>query len=356
MRRRLLPFVVAALVALPACGDLLDPAAAVVHGDKIPIEDVQEQVDEFVASDGYEELAAQGNGPALEREAEQRRLTDLIRRAVLVPAAEEYDVEVTDADVDQSIDEFVDAQFEGQRGRLEEDLKEQGLTQAQFRDIVYDQVLHDSLRAEVTADVQPSEEDVRAFYEENRAEYQTSRARHILVEDRALAEQLAARLQGAGAGNVEDLFAELAREHSIDEGSARKGGDLGFNPAGTFVAPFEKALEQLGEGEVSDVVGTEFGWHVIYLADERIEPFESVRPGIEQQLVGETQDEAWNEYLRGLFEDADIEVNPRYGVFDEQTFSVVDPDADDIPAGEAPAVDPSPSAPVFPAPPPPPPG
>lgn len=354
MRRAPLLLAAAALVALPACGDLLDPAAAVVYGEKIPIEDVQEEVDEFVASEGYKGLAAQGNGPAIEREEEQSTLTDLIRRAVLAPAAEEYDIVVTDEDVQQSFDEFVDAQFDGQVGRLEEDLKEQGLTVAQFREIVYDQVLHDSLRAEVTADVRPSEEDVRAFYEENRTEYRTARARHILVRERPLAAQLAARLQAASPENVEDLFVELARRHSIDESSAPKGGDLGYTPPGTFVAPFDKAIGELGVGEVSDAVGTEFGWHVIYLVGERIEPFENVREGIEQQLLGPAQDEAWNEYLRGLFEEADIEVNPRYGVFDERTFSVVDPDADDIPAGEAPAVDPSPSAPVFPAPPPPP--
>lgn len=353
MRRRFFVVAAAALVALPACGDLLDPAAAVVYGEKIPIEDVQEEVDEFLESDSYKELAAQGDGPAFEREAEQRRLTDLIRRAVLAPVAQEHGIEVTEADVDEAVDAFVDAQLEGQRGRLEEDLKERGLTEAQFRDIMYDQILHDSLRAEITADVQPSEEDVRAFYEDNRAEYRTTRAQHILVEDRALADQLAARLQGANAGNVEDLFADLARRHSLDPGSARKGGDLGYQPAGTFVEPFENALARMGEGEISDPVKTEFGWHVLYLADVRVEPFERVRAGIEQQLVGETQDEVWSEYLRELFEEADIEVNPRYGVFDEELFGVVDPDADDIPAGEAPAVDPSPSVPVVPAPPPP---
>jgi hypothetical protein len=68
------------------------------------------------------------------------------------------------------------------------------------------------------------------------------------------------------------------------------------------------------------------------------------------------QDRAWNEFLDELFEEADVEVNPRYGVFDEETREVVDPDADDIPAGEAPAPDAEPSAPSFPAPVPPPPG
>ncbi|HEX2296539.1 MAG TPA: SurA N-terminal domain-containing protein, partial [Actinomycetota bacterium] len=204
------------LLAAPACGDLLDPAAAVVYGRKIPIEDVQRQLDAYVASRGFEQLAAQGDAGALKREFEQGRLTDFIMRAVLTPAAEERGIEVTEEDVDQRIEEFVEAQFEGQPAQLEEALNEQGLTQAQFREIIHDQILNESLRAAVTADVEPAEEDVQAFYEENRAEFETTRAQHVLVEDRGLAEQLAARLQAAAPDQVGALFERLAREHSTD--------------------------------------------------------------------------------------------------------------------------------------------
>lgn len=353
MRRVSLASAAALLLTLPACGDLLDPAAAVVHGRKIAIEEVQRQVDEYVASPGYEQLAAQGDAGALQRQYEQDRLTDLIRRAVLEPAAEEHGIQVTEEDVEQRIDEFVDAQFEGQAATFEEALTEQGLTKAQFREIMHDQILNDSLRAEVTAGVEPTEEDIRAFYEENAADYEATRAQHILVEERPLAEQLAARLQGADPSAAEDLFARLAREHSTDRGSRRKGGDLGYAPAGTYVGPFDEAVSELEEGEISAPVNTEFGWHVIRVVDRRVEPFERVRDDIAQQIVGRAQDEAWNEYLRGLFADADVEVNPRYGVFDEELFAVVDPDADDIPAGEAPEATPSPSLPVIPGGPPP---
>lgn len=339
------------LLALTACGgDLFDPAAAVVNGDKIPVEDVQELLDDFVESDGYKELAAQGNGPAFQREFEQGRLTDLIRRAVLAPAAEERGIEVTDEDVDQRIDELIDAEFQGQPEQLEEGLKEQGLTQSQFRTIIYDQILNDVLRDEVTSDVVPAEEDVRAFWEDNRERFATTRVQHILVEDRPTAQQVAARLQAARGADVDDLFAELARELSTDRASARSGGDLGYQPAGSYVAPFERAVQQLEEGEVSDPVNTEFGWHVIRVTGRRVESLRTVYDDIEAQLAGPAQDEAWTEFLRELFEEADVEVNPRYGIFDDEQLAVVDPDAEDIPAGEAPAPESSPSAPTFPVP------
>lgn len=344
----------AILLVAPACGDLLDPAAAVVYGEKIPIEAVQRTLDAYVASPGFEQLAAQGDAGALKREFEQGRLTDFIMRAVLTPAAEERGIEVTEEDVEQRIDEFVAAEFDGSRAQLEEALNEQGLTPAQFREIIHDQILNESLRAAVAGDVEPSDEDVRTFYEENRADFESTRAQHILVDERALAERLAARLQDAPAGAVEDLFASLAREHSTDGGSARRGGDLGYQAAGTFVGPFEEALAELEVGEVSGPVETEFGWHVIRVMDRRVTPLEEARADIEAQLAGPAQDEAWDEFLDGLFEEADVEVNPRYGVFDEEQRRVVDPDADDIPAGEAPAPDGEASPPMFPAPAPPP--
>lgn len=349
-------FAVAVLLAAPACGDLLDPAAAVVYGDKIPMEDVQAQLDAYVESPGFEQLAAQGDAGALKREFEQGRLTDFIMRAVLTPAAAERGIEITPADVDARIQEFVEAEFNGQPEQLEEALNEQGLTQAQFHDIIHDQILNESLRASVAGDVKVSEEDVRAYYAENRADFETTRAQHILVDDESLAEQLAARLQGVPDANVEDLFEKLAKEHSTDPSAARTGGDLGFQAPGTFVEPFEQALSQLEEGAISAPVRTEFGWHVIRVKARKVTPLEEARPAIEEQLEGPAQDAAWNEFLDRLFEEADVEVNPRYGVFDEELRQVIDPDAEDIPGGEAPKPSDEPSPPTFPAPAPPPPG
>ncbi len=345
----------ALLVALTACGDLLDPAAAVVYGEKIPIEDVQAQLDAYVESPGFKQLAAQGDAGALEREFEQGRLTDFIMRAVLTPAAAERGIEITEEDVQARIDEFVAAEFDGQEAQLEEALNEQGLTEAQFREIMHDQILNESLRADVTGDVEVSEADVRAFYEEHRAEFEATRAQHVLVEDKGLAQRLAARLQAASEAEAGGLFAKLAGKHSTDTGSARRGGDLGYQSAGTFVAPFEEALAELDVDEISDPVRTEFGWHVIRVTGRRLTSLEEARPDIEEQLRGPAQDEAWNDFLDRLFEEADVEVNPRYGVFDEELRRVVDPDADDVPAGEAPApgVEPSPPTVPLPAPPPP---
>jgi len=82
------------------------------------------------------------------------------------------------------------------------------------------------------------------------------RASHILVKDRALAQELLKKIkQGAN-------FEALAREHSTCP-SKSKGGDLGWFGEGKMVKPFEEAVKRIGVGSISDVVSTQFGYHLI---------------------------------------------------------------------------------------------
>lgn len=88
------------------------------------------------------------------------------------------------------------------------------------------------------------------------------RASHILVKERALADELKKRL-ARGAS-----FAELAKEHSTCP-SGGKGGDLGWFGPGKMVKPFEDAVRKLSHGSVSQPVRTQFGWHLIKKTGER---------------------------------------------------------------------------------------
>lgn len=88
------------------------------------------------------------------------------------------------------------------------------------------------------------------------------RASHILVKDRTLAQELLKRIkQGAN-------FESLAREHSTCP-SKSSGGDLGWFGPGKMVASFESACKSLGVGSISDVVQTQFGYHLIKLTGRR---------------------------------------------------------------------------------------
>ena len=122
-----------------------------------------------------------------------------------------------------------------------------------------------------------------------------TRARHILIqgatpEASAQAEKLLAELK-AGAN-----FEELAKAHSADPGSAAKGGDLGLFPKGRMVKPFEEALDALqNPGDLSSVVQSNFGYHVIRLEERQsasTKPFEEVREQLRAEVINKAQQDA----------------------------------------------------------------
>jgi peptidyl-prolyl cis-trans isomerase D len=142
-----------------------------------------------------------------------------------------------------------------------------------------------------------SDEELRRYYDENAARFTAAeerRASHILIaadkgapaaerqKAKARAEELLAEVRKAPG-----RFAELATKNSQDPGSAAKGGDLDFFGRGAMVKPFEDAVFAMKQGEISNVIETDFGYHIIQLTGQRggqKQSFESVRPQIEGEV------------------------------------------------------------------------
>jgi peptidyl-prolyl cis-trans isomerase D len=137
------------------------------------------------------------------------------------------------------------------------------------------------------------EAEARAYYEQNKARYGTDeqrRASHILItaegSDKATARKKAEQLLAQIKAKPSD-FEKLARENSKDPGSASQGGDLGFFGKGMMVKPFEEAVLRMKPGEISDIVESDFGFHIIKLTEVKaaeVRPFEQVRADIERDL------------------------------------------------------------------------
>lgn len=141
--------------------------------------------------------------------------------------------------------------------------------------------------------VQVPDADVEAFYTQNKAQYSTEgrvRASHILLktegkDDATVKAKAEALLAQAKAPNAD--FAALARANSEDEGSAVNGGDLNYFGKGQMVPEFEAAAFSLKPGQVSDLVKTTFGYHIIKVVDsqpETVRPVAEVKPEIIEQL------------------------------------------------------------------------
>ncbi len=140
-------------------------------------------------------------------------------------------------------------------------------------------------------------EDARRYYDEHQNDFGTPEERHaahILIAVAAAAPQAEQDAAKAKAGQLQQQaakdpagFADLARRNSQDPGSAANGGSLGFFARGMMVKPFEDAAFALGQGEVSGLVRSDFGYHIIKLLavkPARLLPFDEAREGIVNKL------------------------------------------------------------------------
>jgi peptidyl-prolyl cis-trans isomerase D len=131
----------------------------------------------------------------------------------------------------------------------------------------------------------PTEAEVKAAYDARASQFRVEeqrRASHILVKDKAEAEKLLAEVRKSPG-----RFAELAKKHSQDPGSAEKGGDLGFFGRGMMVKPFEDAVFKLAQNEMQ-VVESEFGFHVLRVTGiqgSKARPYEEVKKDLVEELA-----------------------------------------------------------------------
>ena len=157
----------------------------------------------------------------------------------------------------------------------------------------------------VTSTIEVTDEEAYKLFEEgsNNLGDVIVNVSHILVKDESKAEELLARLKKG------ESFAEIAKIESID-GSAAKGGSLGFFPKGVMVKEFEDAAFSLNNtGEISGIVKTQFGYHILKLngrISDKQPIFELFKEGIKQSMLNQKKTEVLNAYITDLIKNADI--------------------------------------------------
>lgn len=238
--KRLVMFAAAFAIAAPVYAQNV----ATVNGKPI----TQKQVDQFVAL-----LVTQGakDSPELREQVKQ----EMIGRTVAVQAAEKAGID-KQADVKQEIE-----------------LARQGiLVRALMADHLKKNPITD---AKISADYEAIKKE-----QAGRLEY---KLRHILVKDEKAAQDLIADLKAKKV-----TFDAAAKKDSIDPGSGKNGGELGWGPTSNYVPEFAQAVENLKKGQMTDKpVQTQFGWHVIEVEDTRPIKFptlEEVKPQITEML------------------------------------------------------------------------
>lgn len=164
------------------------------------------------------------------------------------------------------------------------------------------------LKKKVEEQVKISDDELRKFYDENKDKFKTGdqiRASHILVRSEKEAQDILAQLK-AGAN-----FEELAKKKSIDS-AASKGGDLGWFSKGAMVPEFEQAVIGLKVGQISGIVKTKFGYHIIKKSGTRkagIRSFDEVKEQIKAALLPAKQQEVFQKLKDDIKKNAKITIN-----------------------------------------------
>jgi parvulin-like peptidyl-prolyl isomerase len=230
----------------------------------------------------------------------------IIERTLLLQAAKTLNVSVSNEEVDRRVmrmssdfpaESFDEALSQGHTSVPELKERTRGLLTIEklFQEHVYTRVAL-------------TEEELRRYYEEHAAEFREPEQVHAAqIVVKGLDE--ARRIQGYLRGGKK--FADLARKYSLSP-DAKVGGDLGFFAQGTMPPEFDAVLFKLSEGEVSDVVTTEYGFHLFKLLDKRAarkKDLSEVRAQVEERLLKSKRAQAEKEFVRGLKEKAQIRVN-----------------------------------------------
>ena len=283
---------------------------AVVNGQEISAEAVNFELDRlvrFYMGHGMTMAEIRQNLPKLEAKA----LDQAIGAKLLLDQAARLDIPVTEKDIDAEVARVV--QQVGGEENYKKALAAQGISEADFRKELEKGARVNMLVNQACAHVaDPTEDEVTAFYEAHKAEYVEPPqvlCQHILVKgsnDAALdkIKEIRERIVNDKAD-----FAEEAKKHS-DCPSGAQGGSLGWFGRGMMVPEFDKAAFEMKKGEVSGVVTTEFGYHIIYKADERgggQQTIVDVHDQIKDLLRHEARGKAMDAYVADLREKATIE-------------------------------------------------
>ena len=283
---------------------------AIVNGMEISGEAVQFELDRlvrFYMGHGMTMDEVKQNLPKLEEKA----LDQAVGAKLLLDRASELDMPVTAADIDAEVSKVV-TQVGGPEN-YKKALDAQGITEAQFRKELEKGAKVNKLVEQACAGVaDPTEDEVAKFYEAHKAEFVTPPqvlCQHILVkgsDDKAL-DKIKEIRERIVSGKSD--FAAEAKEHS-DCPSGAEGGSLGWFGRGMMVPEFDKVAFEMKKGEVSGVVSTQFGYHIIYKADEKgggEQTLVDVHDQIKDLLRHEARGRAMDSFVAELKANAKIE-------------------------------------------------
>ena len=304
-------------------GKVVNAIAAIVNDEIVTLHEVDREAQPLIRE-------AEKKSPvdaAVRTQIRRAALEHLIEKRLLDQKIKELNIKVSDEEIKQAIDDVKKQNNMASQEVLVSALASQGLTYEQYRSQLQEQIEKLKLVSmEVRAKIQVGETEMREYYEANRAKYteeETFRARHIFfkVNEKAPADDIkrtmtTALMVLAEAKSGKD-FAELATSYSEDPAARKDGGAMGTIKKGDMMPELEGALLAMKPGEVSELVYSTSGFHIIKLEERttgKVKSFESVRAEIEETLYRKKSEERFNLWAKDMRAKASIEMKDLSGL------------------------------------------
>ena len=290
----------------------LPEVVATVNGQNITREQLQELFNAALQGAGS---TAENLSPQQQLQGYNQLLNDLIMDKLVAEAS--VSEKVTPADIDAEI-EKIKGQFPD-AALFDQQLQQTGMTVEKLKENISNMLQQQRWMQSQVKTPEVTEAAAQSFYDSNPTEFEqpeTVEASHILFmvdpnapEDVVKEKQAAAVKAAERASNGED-FTALAKELSEEPGADQSGGDLGFFAKDRMVPEFANAAFSQEIGTISQPVRSQFGWHVIKVADKKeagTVPFNDVKDQIRSYLQSNEQRQAVQKVLQGLKESAKVE-------------------------------------------------
>lgn len=285
----ILSLVFVMVFSFAACAKNKEGLVGEVNG--IPITQEEFDTDYLVFKNLYERQLGEdalnevgADGKTLNESLKESILEKLIMEKIITKDSENMNMTVTDEEISSKLDEYVNSV--GGEEKFEEFLTNNDITREFFNLNIKKEILVEKHKISYVEGIEITDKDAEKYYNDNVDNMVILRASHILVDNEEDGKKILERIQSG-----ED-FATLATLESLDSVSAAQGGDLGYFGKGNMITEFEDAVFAMEEGEVSSLVKTEAGYHIIYL-EERRDTFEELKEDIIKNLKDQ-------EYLKAV--------------------------------------------------------
>ena len=297
-----------------AIAKVFDRIVAKVNSEIITLSSVNERV-ELLRQKYGSDFKVQN-----EKEVLDEALNTIVEEKLQLQEGKKRGLAVDDSAVEAAVAD-IEKKNGLQEGQLSEMLKSEGRSVESYKNHIRDQILLSKVvRFELGSRVSISERKIAKYYHNNQKDFWypgKARVRHILIltekelsADKKKEKYLQAKEILGEVKRGKD-FADAAKEYSEDI-SASEGGDVGFVEKGKMVPEFEKAVYSLKEGAISDIVETEYGYHIIKVEevlDGRTLPLKDVKNKIEFILSNKKRKKAYDEWMSELRKSAFIEIS-----------------------------------------------